>query len=76
MRWLRGETPDSSFERLRAAIQTSSLKTRLMIGLIPPVVLIMMITGYVTYLISKQSISNAIERTSRLQTVAVRNEIE
>jgi len=56
MRWLRGETPDSSFERLRAAIQTSSLKTRLMIGLIPPVVLIMMITGYVTYLISKQSI--------------------
>jgi DNA-binding NtrC family response regulator len=76
MRWLRGETPDSSFERLRTAIQTSSLKTRLMLGLIPPVVLIMMVTGYVTYLISKQSISNAIERTSRLQTVAVRNEIE
>ena len=51
MRWLRGETPDSSFERLRNAIQASSLKTRLMIGLIPPVVLIMMITGYVTYYI-------------------------
>jgi DNA-binding NtrC family response regulator len=76
MRWLRGETPDSSFERLRAVIQSSSLKTRLMLGLIPPVVLIMMITGYVTYLISKQSIGNAIQRTSRLQTVAVRNEIE
>ena len=76
MRWLRGESPDSSFERLRAAIQTSSLKTRLMLGLIPPVVIIMVITGYITYLISKQSISNAIERTSRLQTVAVRNEIE
>jgi hypothetical protein len=76
MRWLRGETPDSSFERLQAGIRKSSLKTRLMLGLIPPVVLIMMITGYVTYLISKQSISNAIERTSRLQTVAVRNEIE
>ncbi len=76
MRWLRGETPDSSFERLRAAVQTSSLKTRLMLGLIPPVVLIMIFTGYVTYLISKQSIGDAIERTSRLQTVAVRNEIE
>jgi DNA-binding NtrC family response regulator len=76
MRWLRGETPDSSFERLRNAINTSSLKTRLMIGLIPLVVLIMVITGYVTYLISKQSIGKAIERTSRLQTVAVRNEIE
>jgi len=76
MRWLRGETPDSSFERLWTAFQASSLKTRLMLGLIPPVVLIMMITGYVTYLISKQSIGNAIQRTSRLQTVAVRNEIE
>ena len=47
-----------------------------MLGLIPPVVLIMIFTGYITYLISKQSIGNAIERTSRLQTVAVRNEIE
>ncbi len=76
MRWLRGEIPDSSFERLRTAIQTSSLKTRLMLGLIPPVVIIMMFTGYVTYLISRQSIGNAIQRTSQLQTVAVRNEIE
>ena len=76
MRWLRGETPDSSFERLRSAIKASSLKTRLMIGLIPPVVVIVIFTGYVTYLISKQSIANAIHRTSRLQTLAVRNEIE
>ena len=76
MRWLRGEIPDSSFERLRRAFQTSSLKTRLMVGIIPPVVIIMIFTGYITYLISRQSIGNAIERTSRLQTVAVRNEIE
>ncbi len=76
MRWLRGETPDSSFERLRKAFQASSLKTRLMFGIIPPVVIIMIFTGYITYFISKQSIANAIERTSRLQTVAVRNEIE
>lgn len=76
MRWLRGETPDSSFERLRKAIQASSLKTRLMLGLIPPVVFIMAVTGYVTYLISKQYIGNAVQRTSRMQTVAVRNEIE
>jgi DNA-binding NtrC family response regulator len=76
MRWLRVETPDSSFERLRKSFQASSLKTRLMVGVIPPVVIIMIFTGYITYLISKQSIGNAIERTSRLQTVAVRNEIE
>lgn len=76
MRWLRGETPDSSFERLRNAVKASSLKTRLMLSLIPPVVLIVVITGYITYLISKQSIGDAVQRTSRLQTVAVRNEIE
>jgi len=76
MRWLRGETPDSSFERLRNAVKASSLKTRLMLCLIPPVVLIVVITGYITYLISKQSIGDAVQRTSRLQTVAVRNEIE
>ena len=76
MRWLRGEIPDSSFERLKRAFETSSLKMRLMVGVIPPVVIIMIFTGYITYLISKQSIGNAIERTSRLQTIAVRNEIE
>jgi DNA-binding NtrC family response regulator len=76
MRWLRGEAPDSSFERLLNAFKTSSLKTRLMLGLIPPVVIIMIITGYVTYYFSKQSISTAVERTTRLQTVAVGNEIE
>jgi DNA-binding NtrC family response regulator len=76
MRWLHGETPDSSFERLRAAFNASSLKTRLMLGLIPPVVVIMVFTGYVTYVISKQSLGSALQRTSRLQTAAVRNEIE
>lgn len=76
MRWLRGETPDSSFDRLLNAFRGSSLKTRLMLGLIPPVVIIMIITGYVTYYFSKQSINEAVERTTRLQTVAVGNEIE
>ncbi len=76
MRWLRGELPDSSFERLRAAIRTSSLKTRLMIFLIPPVLCILIATGYINYLISKQFINSAIERSSQLQAMAVKREIE
>ncbi len=76
MRWLRGELPDSSFERLQAAIRTSSLKTRLMIFLIPPVITILIATGYINYLISKQFINNAIERSSQLQVMAVKREIE
>ena len=76
MRWLRGELPDSSFERLRAAIQNSSIKTRLMIGLIPPVLIILIITGYLTYFISSKFINSAIERSSQLQVMALTHEIE
>jgi DNA-binding NtrC family response regulator len=76
MRWLRGELPDSSFERLRAAIQNSSIKTRLMIGLIPPVLIILIVTGYITYFISSKFINSAIERSSQLQVMALNHEIE
>jgi hypothetical protein len=76
MQWLRGELPDSSFERLRAAIRDSSIKTHLMIGLIPPVIIILLVTGYLTYLISSKFINSAIERSSQLQVVALSHEIE
>ncbi len=76
MRWLKGETPDSSFERLRNAILTSSLKTRLLLGLIPPVILLMVVTGYFTYLISRQFINQALERSAILETLLLRNELE
>jgi DNA-binding NtrC family response regulator len=76
MRWFRGELPDSSFERLRAAIQNSSIKTRLMIGLIPPVLIILIVTGYLTYFISSKFIHSAIERSSQLQVMALNHEIE
>jgi DNA-binding NtrC family response regulator len=76
VRWLRGELPDSSFERLRSAIRTSSLKTRLMIFLIPPVLIILVATGYINYLISKQFINSAIDRSCQLQAMAVKREIE
>ena len=76
MRWYWGELPDSSFERLHAAIQNSSIKTRLMIGLIPPVLIILIVTGYLTYSISSKFINSAIERSSQLQVMALKHEIE
>lgn len=76
MRWLRGETPDSSFERLRNAVLASSLKTRLLLGLIPPVILLMVVTGYFTYLVSRQFINQALERSAILETLLLRNELE
>ncbi len=76
MRWLRGETPDSSFERLRNALRASSLKTRLMIGLIPPIMLIMAAAVYLTFCVSWYFINNAFERAALLETIALRNEME
>jgi len=76
MRWLRGELPDSSFERFYQAFKASSLKTRLMIFLIPSVLVILVVTAYFNYLISKQFISSAIERSSHLQIMAIKHEIE
>ncbi len=76
MRWFKGETPDSSFERLRNALLASSLKTRLMLGLIPPVIVLMTLTGYFTYTVSRQFINNALARATLLETLSLRNEIE
>lgn len=76
MRWFWGELPDSSFERLRDIHRKSSIKTRLVVFLIPPVILLMTITGYIHYAISKTFIHNAIKRSSHLQVMALRHEIE
>jgi DNA-binding NtrC family response regulator len=76
VRWFKGELPDSSFERLRDAHRKSSIKTRLMVFLIPPIIFLMAITGYINYSISKDFINNAIKRSSHLQVMALRHELE
>lgn len=76
MRWYREQLPDSSFERILQLIRTSSLKTRLIIGLIPPVLIILIITGYINYTISREIIGNAVERSSQLQAFSARQELE
>jgi len=54
----------------------SRLKTRLMLWLIPPVVLILLATGYLMYLIANNFIEIALQRTSRLQVMAMRHAVE
>jgi DNA-binding NtrC family response regulator/HAMP domain-containing protein len=76
MRFLREQLPDSSFERFRNAIRASSLNTRLIIGLIPPVLIILAITGYLNYSISRDLIGNALERSSKLQVISAKREME
>ncbi len=76
MRLFREQLPDSSFERLRGAVHASSLKARLILALIPPVLLILVITGYVNFRISRDLIGDALERSSKLQALSVKREIE
>jgi DNA-binding NtrC family response regulator len=76
MPWFKEQLPDSSFERVLAAVRSSSLKTRLIIGLIPPVLIILMVTGYINYSISREIISNAVERSSKLQALSARQAVE
>jgi len=54
----------------------SRLKTRLMLWLIPPVVFILLVTGYLMYVIANNFIDIALQRTSRLQVMAMGHAVE
>ncbi len=53
-----------------------SLRTKLLFTLIPSVILILLITGYITYLTSSKFLTQALERSARLQARAMAHEIE
>lgn len=61
--------PLEKFKRL-------SLKNKLMISLIPPVVVLLAVTGYITNQISYKFIDIALERNVRVQTLAIKHEVE
>ncbi|MBN2140829.1 MAG: sigma 54-interacting transcriptional regulator [Desulfovibrionaceae bacterium] len=52
-----------------------SLKTKLMTTLIPSVVIVLMITGYITYHLSDTYLDIALQRNVRVQTLALTHEI-
>jgi len=56
--------------------KSGNIKTKLLVCIIPPVVLILAITGYVTYRITCHFINIALERTIRVQNLAFTHEVE
>lgn len=62
--------------RLKDGFSARSLNAKLIIGLIPPVVLILLATGYISYRVSYHFINVALERTVKLQTRAISHDIE
>ena len=53
-----------------------SLRLKLLCGLIPSAIIILIITGYFTYLTSSHFLNQALERSTRLQAKAMSHEIE
>lgn len=62
--------------RLARAFKNWRLQTKLLVSLIPPVVLILALTGFATIWYSSNYLNEALKRTVRLQTNALSHEIE
>lgn len=56
--------------------KSGNIKTKLLVCIIPPVVLILAITGYITYRITYHFINIALERIIKVQTLAFTHEVE
>ncbi len=54
----------------------NDIKTKLLVWLIPPVVLILAITGYITYRVTYHFIDIALERIIKVQTLVFTHEVE
>jgi|GEM_PF-5722740 len=65
-----------SFLEIVRYFQKQRIRAKLMFALIPSVVLILTITGYITYLVSNNFLKEAIKRTVTLNTLAIAHEIE
>jgi len=57
-------------------IKSGNIKTKLLVFIIPPVILILAITGYITYRVTCHFINIALERTISVQTLAFTHEVE
>jgi DNA-binding NtrC family response regulator len=53
-----------------------SLRSKLLFTLIPSIILVLIITGYITYLTSSHFLNQALERSARIQVKAISHEIE
>ena len=70
------ETADSRISMLFDRFSGWSIRNKLILAILPPVILILLITGFVSHWFSAQYLSTALERSSRLTCVAQAHHIE
>ena len=68
--------PFLNLARYQTLNLSSSLKTRLVVQITITVLVLMVLAGFVTYQISQSFISSALERSTRLQLIAIRHALE
>ena len=68
--------PFLNLARFQVPKLSGSLKTRLVLQITATVLVLMIIAGFVTYRISQNFISTALERSTRIQLVAIRHALE
>ncbi|MBE9581601.1 MAG: sigma 54-interacting transcriptional regulator [Proteobacteria bacterium] len=73
VRYLCGQLP---FPLIRHRFRTWRLRTKLLVALIPSVVIILIITGYITAWFSLRFLNDAVKRSLEIQTVSVAREFE
>ncbi len=71
-----GKFPSLATGLLPPMLMSSSLRTKLMVMLLPPVMAIIIVTGYMAYQVSVDFLHIALGRNVRVQTLAMRHELE
>jgi|YNPNPStandDraft_1061719.scaffolds.fasta_scaffold00549_19 DNA-binding NtrC family response regulator len=76
MRLLKSEYNPFAGLGTGAGFRNLRIRSKLSLTFIPPVVLILVFTGYLTHWFSKQFLQEAIERNVQVQTLAIAHEVE
>ncbi|UCF92551.1 MAG: sigma 54-interacting transcriptional regulator [Desulfobacterales bacterium] len=69
-------SPPAEGRKLRDIFGAGSLQAKLRIGLIPPIVLVLILTGYITFGYYSSFIHEALDRTARLQVNVLAQDVE
>ncbi|WP_147820733.1 sigma-54-dependent transcriptional regulator [Salidesulfovibrio onnuriiensis] len=62
--------------RVRLFLGRLGIRGKLLLALLPPIILILMVSGYTSYKVSEEYIDIALERTVRVHTLAIAHELE
>ncbi len=73
LKWIQ---PDMNGSAAAGSFRSLRIRTKLWLTLVPAVVTILAVTGYVTHWFSRQFLQEAVRRTVLLQTLAVAHEYE